>query len=176
MVTMGSRIEAVIYDTPARPAGLPPGVRPVALPGGLAMLPVTDDVAARLDVAACLEDADDGGHGVGPGWVLLREPVAALARLLSAGGWALYVAGETFGGPGIQEAVGWRDGELWYGPCGTSDIEADLEPGYRLARREDSAINAGLRALGVRARPGRDEYDTIGLTRHRHTEDWLRDP
>lgn len=134
------------------------------------MLPIIDDVAAWL------EDADDGDYGVGPDWILLRQPVAAVARRLSAGGRALYVAGETFGGPGIQEAAGWRDSELWYGPCGTSDIEADLEPGYRSARREDSAINVGLRALGVRAGPGRDEYETIGLTRHRHTEDWTRDP
>lgn len=170
MVAMGSRIEAVIYDAPARPAVRPPGARPVAMPGGLAVLPVTDDLAAWL------EDADDGVRRVGPGWVLLREPVAALTWRLSAGGWALYVASETFGGPGIQEAVGWQDGDLWYGPCGTSDVEADLEPGYRLARREYSAINVGLRALGVRADPGRDEYGTIGLARHRHTEDWIRDP
>jgi hypothetical protein len=199
MVAMGSRIEAVIYEAPARSrsAGLPPGARPVvlpthpvvlparpvavpgrpvavpgcpvAVPGGLMMLPVTDDLAA--DLAAWLEDADDGGHGVGPGWVLLRQPVTALARRLSAGGRALYVVGETFGGPGIQEAAGWRDGELWYGPCGTSDIGADLELGCRVVRREDSAINVGLRALGVRARLGSDEYETIGLTRHRHTED-----
>lgn len=133
------------------------------------MLPVTDDLAAWLDSA-------DRGHRADPGWVLLRQPVAVLARQLSVGGRALYIAGETFGGPGIQEAAGWQDGELWYGPCGTSDIEADLEPGYRLARGRDSAINAGLRALGVRAGPGQDEYETIGLARHRFTEDWTNRP
>ena len=37
----------------------------------------------------------------------------------------------------------------------------------------DGAVNVGLRGLGVRARPGEDEYDAIELTRHRHTEDWL---
>jgi hypothetical protein len=35
------------------------------------------------------------------------------------------------------------------------------------------AINAGLRALGVRAEAGQDEYENVGLTRHRFTEDWL---
>ena len=39
----------------------------------------------------------------------------------------------------------------WYGPCATSDTEADLESGFRLACGRDSAVNAGLRALGVRA-------------------------
>ncbi len=61
-------------------------------------------------------------------------------------------------------------------PRGTSDTEADLEPGYRLASGRDSAVNAGLRALGVRAAPGQDEYETIGLARHRHTEGWTADP
>lgn len=132
------------------------------------MLPVTEEVAERLDPGA--------GAGICPGWVLLRVAVAALARRMSEGGRALYIVGETFGGPGIQEAAGWRDGEPWYGPCGTSDTEANLEPGYRLARGRDSAVNAGLRALGVRALPGQDEYATIGLDRHRHTEDWTRTP
>src|SRR5215475_13031702 len=102
---MGSRIEAVIYDSPAHSPWLPPGARAVALPGGLAMLPVTDDLVA------CLDPVDDGGNQAGLGWVLLRPPVAALAWRLSADGHALYIAGETFDGPGIQEAVGWHDGE-----------------------------------------------------------------
>lgn len=168
MVAMGSRIEAVVCDAPVSPVALPPGTRTVPLPGGLAMLPVTEDVAAWLDPGV------EGG--ICPGWVLLRVPVAALARRMSVGGRALYVVGETFGGPGIQEAAGWQDGESWISPCGTSDTEADLEPGYRLARGRDSAINAGLRALGVHARPGQDEYETIGLTRHRYAEDWTRIP
>jgi hypothetical protein len=67
-------------------------------------------------------------------------------------------------------------GEPWYGPCGTSDIEADLEPGYRLARGRYSAVNVGLRALGVRAAPSQDEYETIGLTRHRYTAGWTANP
>ena len=69
--------------------------------------------------------------------------------------------------------VGQRmDGRLLYGPSGICDSEADLDPGYHLIPRCDSAINAGLRILGVRASPGQDEYQAIGLTRHRYTEDW----
>jgi hypothetical protein len=138
-------------------AGLPQGQRIVSLPGGLAMVPVTRELAAGLDPAAV------GDERVSPRWPLLRQPVAALARQVSAGRRALYIAGETFGGPGIQEAVGWQDGRLLYGPSGTCDVEADLEPGYHLIPRRDGAINAGLRVLGVRADQGRDEYETIGL-------------
>jgi len=46
------------------------------------------------------------------------------------------------------------------------------EPGYHLARG-DKAVNAGLRAIGVCAADGSEEYDTVGLGRHRMTEDWL---
>jgi hypothetical protein len=132
------------------------------------MLSVTSNIAARLDLP--------GRGGTCPGWGLLLRPVAVLARQLSAGGRALYIVSETFGGPGMQEAAGWQDGEPCYGPCGTSDLAADLEPGYRVARGRDSAINAGLRALGVRAVPGKDEYETIGLTGHRYTGDWTTNP
>jgi hypothetical protein len=168
IVPMGSRIEAIIYDGATMPAALPPGMATVALPGRLTMLPVTDEVALGLDQAVVGDDR------ISPAWVLLRQPVAALARQVSAGRRALYIADETFGGEGTQEAIGWQDGRLWYGPSGTCDIEADLEPGYHLISRIDGAINAGLRALGVRTSDGRDEFETIGLTRHRHTEDWIQ--
>lgn len=165
-MAVGSRIEAVIYDGAGRPAVLPQGQVVVPLPGGMAMLPVTEELAAVLDQAAV------GDERIRSGWPLLRQPVAALARQLSAGRRALYIAAETFGGAGIQEAIGWRDGRLLYGPSGTCDIEADLEPGYHLIPRCDGAVNAGLRVLGVRVSPGQDEYQAIGLARHRHTEEW----
>jgi len=113
--------------------------------------------------------------GISVGWLLLREPVIALARQISAGRRVLYIAGETFAGVGTQEAIGWQEGRLIYGPSGTCDFEADLDPGYRLVFRSDSAINAGLRVLGVHTSPGKDEYETIGLTRHRYTEGWIGD-
>jgi hypothetical protein len=72
----------------------------------------------------------------------------------------------------VKESIAWRAGQLLYGPSGTCDIEADFEPGYHLAAG-DNAVNAGLRAIGVRATDGRDEYATVGLDRQRMTEDWL---
>jgi hypothetical protein len=87
----------------------------------------------------------------------------------------LYIFSESFGGLGTAEAIAWTDGKLLYGPSGTCDIEADLQPGYRLAHGRDSAVNAALRAIGVHASEGQDEYETIGLTRHRMTDDWLED-
>jgi hypothetical protein len=146
MVPMGSLIEAVIYDSASRPVALPPGARTVLLSAGLTMVPLAGELARR--------PGQPGAERlVRPGW-MLRERIAELARRISAGGRALYVCGEAFGGPGVQEAVAWQDGQVMLGPLGTCDLEADLEPGYRLVPRRDSAINAGLRALGVRAQAG----------------------
>jgi hypothetical protein len=116
---------------------LPRGQLVVPLPGGVTMLPVTGELAAALDQAAVCDER------ISSRWPLLRQPVAALARQLSAGRRALYIVAETFGGAGTQEAIGWQDGRLLYGPSGTCDIEADLEPGYHLVPRCDGAVNAG---------------------------------
>ena len=165
IVLVASRIEAVIYDGGGRPAGLSREWRAVPLLAGLTLVPVTEDMAVRLDQGAV------GGDRIRAGW-MLRPPVAALARGLSAGRRVLYIVGETFAGTGAQEAIGWQDERLLYGPSGSCDLEADREPGYDVVTRADSAINRGLRALGVRAGPGQDEYQAAGLDRHRWTEDW----
>lgn len=133
---------------------------------GLAMLPVTREVLTRLDPGSI------GDERI-PGTWNLQQPVAALARALSRDRSVLYLFCETWAGPGTRESIAWRAGQLLYGPSGTCDIEADFEPGYHLAPG-DNAVNAGLRAIGVRATDGRDEYATAGLDKHRMTEDWLR--
>lgn len=125
MAVMASLIEAVIYDGGGTPDAVPPGARTVSLGGGLTLLPVTDDLAAQLD------QSEAGDERICRAW-MLRQPVAALTRRISAGRRALYACGQTFAGPGIQEAIGWRDGVLLFGPSGTCDLEADLEPGYHL--------------------------------------------
>ena len=77
-----------------------------------------------------------------------------------------YLEAETFGGTGTQAMVLWRDGEVWLGPVTTRATAAR-------ASAEDGAVNQALRHLGV-GRPGAiDEFDALGLGRHRHTEDWL---
>ncbi|WP_067900299.1 hypothetical protein [Nocardia vaccinii] len=39
--------------------------------------------------------------------------------------------------------------------------------------RSVNAINTALRALGIRATAGSDEFDTVGLAAHRSTPDYL---
>jgi hypothetical protein len=162
---MASAIEAIIF-TGTGSVPVVQDVRTVPLSDGLTMIPVTRDVVRRLDPAAV------GDEAIPPGWAL-GQPVAALARSISAGRTVLYLVSETFGGPGIKEAIAWTDGQLLFGPAGTCEIDADLEPGYRIALGRDDAVNSGLRAIGVHVGDEHDEYAAAGLTKHRFTDDWL---
>jgi hypothetical protein len=166
---MGTQIEAVIFDGDPESAALPKGLLTAPMPGGLTMLPVTAEMTSGLDPDAVGDERIPGNWN-------LQQPVAALARVLSRDRRVLYLFSETWAGAGIKESIAWRDGQLLYGPSGTCDMEADLEPGYQLAPGDNAvnAVNAGLRAIGVHATDGRDEYATVGLDKYRMTEDWLR--
>jgi hypothetical protein len=159
-------IEAIIFGGAADTVAIPEGLRVVPMSAGFTMLPVTSEVVSRLDPGVIGDDRIPGN------WVM-RQPVAALARSMSHDRRVLYMFSETAGGPGTREAIAWHEGKLLYGPSGTCDIEADFEPGYHLAPH-DNAVNAGLRAIGVNAALGRDEYEAVGLNKHRMTEDWLK--
>jgi hypothetical protein len=165
---MGSYIEAIIFSSAGTAPPVPDGFTIVPLTTGLSMLPITEDQVRRLDPSTVGDDR------IPAGW-MLKQPVAALARSISADRAVVYIHSETFGGPGTREAIAFRFGKLLYGPAGTSDIEHDLEPGYHLAWGHNNAVNSGLRAIGVNAAGEDDEYATIGLAKHRTTEDWLRD-
>jgi hypothetical protein len=164
---MGSRIEAIVFDFADRPPRVPDRFTVVRLTSELSMLPIAENQVKRLDPAAIGDDR------IPKVW-MLQQPVAAFARSLSADRAAVYICSETFAGVGTKEAIAWRFGKLLYGPAGTVDIENDLEFGYHLAWGHNNAVNSGLRAIGVHAAADDDEYGTIGLEQHRHTEDWLR--
>jgi hypothetical protein len=163
---MASLIEAIIFDGDLETAAIPNGLQTVPLTAGLTMLPLTEKALEHLGAE------DPNADRIQPDWIL-RQAVATLAERMSADRQVLYVFGETWAGPGAQEAVGWYQGRLFYGPTGTCELEADREPGYRVVPLADMAINGGLRAMGVQAVPGVDEFETIGLTRHRRTDDWI---
>lgn len=78
----------------------------------------------------------------------------ALAALATHGSFA-FIETEYFGGTGVQAAVVFSPG--------TASVRF-AEP------REDNPINSALNALGVTARPGTDEFDTLGLGRFRGLE------
>ncbi len=66
-----------------------------------------------------------------------------------------YIEAEYWAGIGAQHAWGWRNGQQVYPVGALADV------------------NGLLALLGVVRNPSDDEWDTVGLGRHRHTEDWL---
>jgi hypothetical protein len=77
-----------------------------------------------------------------------------------------YVEAEYFGGFGNQRAALWVDGEVSVGPLAVEEGEP--------FPKEGSPISQVLRHLGVKRGNQRDEFDAIGLGRHRHTSQWPR--
>jgi len=125
-------------------------VVPLPLEPRLGLIPLIDEM---VDAAAwpkpselpALEHAD----------VLLPE---VHRWLLDASNEGLigYVEAEYWAGMGAQHAWAWKNGERVY-PVGK---QAD--------------VNGLLALLGVVRQAPNDEWDTVGLGRHRHTEDWLK--
>ena len=124
--------------------------RPVMLGAGFAMRPTVDldDPYADSFDPMDLDVIDDV---LGP---LLLDA--------SEFGPLAYVHIEMFGGPADEAVAVWRDGELVWRAAGHELDE-------RLSRE-------AFRLIGVEAGPGVDEFDTLGLGRHRDTESWLEEP
>jgi hypothetical protein len=116
----------------------------------------------RMAIIPMIEELCDDMNGpepsgqVGPFTYLttgIERRVLALMPSATFG----YIEAEYHGGQGAQFAVLWKDGKR---------IQVFSSP---------RSINALLQALGLMADAGKDEFDTAGLDRHRHLEDWLEE-
>lgn len=107
----------------------------------LLLVPVGDDAFDAL-VAARGES-----EPVGPEFWRLTHAFADLGRECSVHGAIAYVETDYFGGAGAQGAAAWSNGETLLAPT----------------IAEAGAINAALRAIGLKAEQGLDEFDTLGL-------------
>lgn len=82
--------------------------------------------------------------------------VAFLLKEVSKTAPVAYIEAEFHGGAGAQSSIAWTNNCVSFGPEHSGD-----------------AINKVLRHLGVQAIGLADEFDTLGLGHHRHTERWL---
>nr|WSX54154.1 hypothetical protein OG409_37735 [Streptomyces sp. NBC_00974] len=132
------------------------GARVASLRQGLSLMPMTDEVF----------DAVTDGSGVGTlGFWRLPGGFDKLLVQWSTTGPVAYVEAEYFGGVGEQRAAVWADGALVLGP-----LDA---PAKRRIFGTVSPISQVLRRLGVRSSLGEDEFEAVGLDRHRHSEEWV---
>jgi hypothetical protein len=151
-------LEAVVATEPVLrelAAGVPEA-RVVLLGQHLSLLPMTDAPFDAVTVAGAPElDGFWKAH-------------AGLGRLLaacSATGPAAYVEADYFGGTGTQSAQVWDVGKVALGPLHKGEQEKFAAGG--------SPISQALRRLGVTKGDHVDEFDAVGLGRHRRTDDWL---
>jgi hypothetical protein len=132
----------------------------VALEQGFGLVPMVDEV---LD--ALFAEFIDGP--VVEGFTYLKVGIVdAIAR---PGYEAAYIEVDMFGGSGTQAAVVIGSGGMVTEPLRTTFGGFGPPP----IERQDWAINSALRRLGAVVMPGAtDEFEGVGLGRHRHTEDW----
>ena len=76
-----------------------------------------------------------------------------------------YVEADYFGGVGRQRAGLWHNGALAFGPVCVDEGQP--------VPAEGGPIPRVLARLGVSGEGYADEFEAVGLQRHRHTEDWL---
>ncbi len=135
----------------------------VELGHGLALMPMTEALFDAVPAVAAVADRTKGDDGWG--FRFLPRGFGGVLERWSAAGPVAYVEAEYFGGVGAQRAAVWSRGALTLGPLG-------LDEGEPVPAGTGTPVSAALRALGVRAEAGSDEFDTVGLRRHRHTENW----
>ncbi|WP_218924919.1 hypothetical protein [Streptomyces sp. t99] len=157
---MGYDVQAVVAgDEVLRIASRElPGSAVVRLGQGLSMMPMTDE----------LFDAVTDGSGAGYlGFWRLPGGFEALLARWSAAGPIAYLETEHFGGVGRQRAAVWADGSLALGPLD--------EPTKQRGSQAVSPASQALRRLGAQRDVGKDEFESVGLNRHRTNEDWIAD-
>lgn len=118
---------------------------PIALDAGFAWVPVPDHELDRMAETTSVARGPWDERFVHFGGVL-----PTLVTELSMHGPVAYIETEYFGGAGTQVATAFD---------------------RRVRILECGSVNEALRAIGVRAAPGRDEWDTLGLSAHRGMPD-----
>lgn len=119
---------------------------------GFWFLPVSDET---FDLATKLKG---NSAPVKQGYYRFSKALAEVARECSADGPIAHVFTDYFGGDGQQGATAWNAGTKIFGP--------------EVSKRD--AINAALRAIGVKAAAPLDAFDTIGLGVVRSNDDFER--
>jgi hypothetical protein len=136
---------------------------------GFSLLPITDALAKELTAYQSETKAALMSRIAGKRPLLPQRPgkpiqefsdgLHALAIEISQGSPVAYITTFYFGGQGGQDALVWNKGRLRFSSRNTVEI-------WR------TPISQALRKIGVVAETGMDEFDTLGLGKHRETHQW----
>jgi hypothetical protein len=131
--------------------------RLVALEQGLALVPVTDELATSLTQESPVPPES--------GFWRLTGRVVALLETTSIAGPVAYVEADYHGREGRQTTAVWDCGAVVLGPL----ILGCREP---FPARGGGPVGAALRRVGAVAVGRRDEFVALGLGRCRSTGEW----
>jgi hypothetical protein len=144
---VGYSIQSIVALAGVFPSELPDALEVVELKSGVEMIPL-GTIAREFHGIPFLPLTDEGD-------VELPSALTQLCTQLGMHGDFAYIEAEIFGGAGTQAFV-WFDG----GKAGSPVVAND-------------AIKCALRLLGVRTGKEGDEFELVGLGRHRDTDSWL---
>jgi len=130
-----------------------PGACVVHLERGIGMIPISEELLYDIEQDDSSLDATKE-HG----FEFLSNVLSAWVQSLSQGTTLAYLEAEFISGEGTESAVVWRDGVRVLGPL-----------------RGTGAVNRALRTLGVSVPSRREEFEVVGLGRHRSPEEWLEE-
>ena len=148
---MGHSVTGFISSsgTGARALAAEPRLRSVNLEQDAVLFPLSDDLMDEI-----FPPSQDHGPKE---FTYLSPPVMEFLRSLSVHGPIAYFETEYHGGSGGQSAVVFQGGQVAFGP----------------KRGEIGPINEALQFLGIKGFAQPDEFQAVGLWRHRFTDDWL---
>jgi hypothetical protein len=145
---MAYTLQAIISDEALLRTHTPWQIILVPLQQGKAMIPLCGKLIEEFDIPFL--PLTDGGR------LEFDEALVKFVAPLIGRGKFAYVEAEFFGGDGTQACIMWNDDGK------QSDVTV-----------APAAINKALKFLGVSIGDCHDEFDALGLGKHRGTEDWL---
>lgn len=125
-----------------------PGARLAALEQDYEMLPFSGAFLRERGIPL-LPLTDEGA-------AQLPQSIQRTCAALSQKARLAYIEAEFFGGMSTQACALFEHGKMVQGPL-----------------LDDAAINAALVFLGVEKHSAHDEFDALGLGRHRNTDQWI---
>jgi hypothetical protein len=156
--------------------------RAVPIRQGMAIIPLSEALIDEINHGR----PQDGWDTV-TGFYCLTAPVVAWVEDMSRDGAVAYLEIECFGGHCDRGAIVWENGKTVLGPL---PVEEDPRRDYfyddELRLRDPEAFDAmneawmralstnrALRRIGVSQAGTPDEFNAVGLGRHRDPNDWL---
>jgi hypothetical protein len=145
---MGYFLQALIGKQQTFKTNISPfqNVRIVTLQQDIAIIPITNELCEEIGVNSEIEK-----------FYKLSPEIEEWAQQISAAGFVAYVEAEFFGGTGSQSAIAWNAGSRVINPI-----------------HGENAINQILKHLEVNRENAHDEFEAIGLGKHRNTNEWKR--